>query len=111
MKRHEVEAAIARKCVRIILQSGYKISVYDGEEWALKRSSSFSEITSAMFSTEADLLVIRDNADKKIGSVYLVHGNGSDIVSDYSSDNLEYMELLLEPVSIYADKLAMQHNV
>ena len=65
---------------------GYTISVNDGEEWAVKNSSSSNEITAALATTGQDTLLIRSN-EGIIGRIYLVWGNdadGSELIADYT---------------------------
>ena len=84
----DIEMRICNRLVRNALAKGYLISVYDGEEFALKRSASYAAIKSAMFSTDSDQLVFRRADGTKAGVVLLIYGNGEDVISDYS-DNEE----------------------
>jgi hypothetical protein len=72
---HPVERDIAHGLVNRVLSDGYTISVHDGEECPIKRSSNAVAILSAMASTGSDSLIIRDPNGDRIGSVYLVYGN------------------------------------
>lgn len=79
----------AEQLIARILTAGYRISVYDGEEWAIKRNVDPLKIIDAMGNTDSDTLrltklgnVIGD------GNIFLVWGNaddGSDLVSDYTA--------------------------
>lgn len=60
--------------VKYSLAHGMVISVYDGEEWAVKRSSSYKDIMDAINSVEESQLRIRD--PKKEGS----HGGMCDVI-------------------------------
>jgi hypothetical protein len=56
-----------RHLVKHALGLGYVVSVWDGEEWQVKRSNKLKTITDAIESVEEAQIVIRDSADKKIG--------------------------------------------
>lgn len=94
---HTTEKRIITAILRRALKADYLVSVYDGEEWALKFSSDFEAITAEVHATDTTTLVFRDanNADKaKVGSVWLVHGNEDDVIANHS-DN-EAMEALVK---------------
>ena len=96
------------------LSRGLLVSVYDGEEWALTGSDSRPAIAANVGATGYTTLRFR-NASRSysdgvpsrelVGSVYLVHGNGSDVIADYS-DNAE-TAALLAPALALADRLAV----
>lgn len=94
------------------LSRGLRVSVYDGEEWALTGSDSRPAIAANVGATGYTTLRFRDPArvDQRgnpasVGSVFLVHGNGSDVIADYS-DNAETAGLLA-PALALADRLAV----
>jgi len=79
------DAVVARALVDAILSRGHAISVHDGECFAVKRSNDRAVILDALASTEADTLIVRDANDTKLGSFYLVYGNGpGELVADYT---------------------------
>jgi hypothetical protein len=83
------EATKARKIVAAALAKGWVVSVNDGEEWTVKKSSNKTEILDALCSTGMDTLRFRDAAGQPVGSMLLVWGNdpkGSELVSDSSTD-------------------------
>jgi hypothetical protein len=88
-----IETTICNRLVSKTLEAGHIISVYDGEEYALKRSTKKADIIKAMYSTDSDTLIIRRADGEKVGSVLLVYGNGEDVISDYS-DNPEIEALV-----------------
>lgn len=93
-KRIEIEKRIARRVVTDALEAGYMISVWEGGDWAIKRAvNKAAMIMDAMFSTDSDLLVLRKLDGEIVGRVYLVWGNGCDVLSDWS-DNEATNELL-----------------
>lgn len=81
------ERAIAALIVSELISSGYALSVYDGEEWALKQSRDAGEVCAALASTDADVIRARVAGDSewvRVGSVTLIWGNGRDLLSDWS---------------------------
>lgn len=77
------EAAIVQSLVVQALAAGYLLTVFDGEEFTVRKSDDQTTILAALYTTEADLLIAyRDG--KRAGSVWLVWGNGQDVISDYS---------------------------
>jgi hypothetical protein len=86
------EARAARKLVKAALAAGYTISVNDGEEWTVKRSTSAKAIIDALATTDSDRLLLRDPADgEAIGSFWLIYGNdpsGDELISDHSDNNV-----------------------
>lgn len=102
IKRIEVERKIANKAAKALLDAGFKVSVDDGEEVVVTRSSSIDEILEAMFSTDEDYLYAIDAQGKRVGKVYFVYGNdGPDVINDYSTT----LEIVMAPVHTYADGL------
>jgi len=90
------EARIARKLVSAALAAGYAISVNDGEEWTVKRSTSRATILDALASTGEDTLRISAVDPSKTigwhsaGSFYLVWGNaddGSELIADHTDND------------------------
>jgi hypothetical protein len=75
------------------LAAGYTVCVYDGEEWALQRSSNRPDIIAAMYSTDSDTLRFRLPEGRPVGSVVLIYGNGEDLVCDHT-DNAETTALV-----------------
>jgi len=64
---------------------GYTVSVWDGEEWQVKRSTSLPAIKDAMESVDESQLKFRDAEGNDMGWASIVLGNdGGDEVSDYS---------------------------
>ena len=53
--------------IKFALAQGCTVSVWDGEEWQVKRSTSFKAITEAVESVEEAQLKIRDKAGESVG--------------------------------------------
>lgn len=78
-------AARAATLVTHALEQGYAVSVHDGEEYVLRKSTDFAAIWQAMGSTDADTLQLyRDG--RSAGWVLLIWCNGVDVISDYTVD-------------------------
>lgn len=74
----------ATRLVDAALASGYTVSVNDGEEWTVKKSTDRKVILDAMGTTGEDRLMVRNAAGDKIACYYLIYQNGSDVLSDWS---------------------------
>jgi len=81
------ERGVATRLVRAAIHAGYTVSVYDGEEYTVKRSRKERQILAALASTEEDTLLIRDSAGERIGALCLIWGNdpdGEELIADYT---------------------------
>lgn len=87
-----LEKMVVRSLVSELLGHGLTISVFDGEEWPVKRGTKRNQILDALFACDAETILIRDGEDNKIGRAYLVYGNdGYDVIADYSVALEPYM--------------------
>lgn len=75
-----------KQVIKNALSKGYTISVWDGEEWQVKRSSNDREILNAAQSVDMATLRIR-NADQVVGSV-VVFGYTSAAALDGDDDSV-----------------------
>lgn len=107
-----IERAIIRRAVRDILAAhdgAYCISVYDGEEYPVKRSRDLDKIMADIGQCDEETIVVRhitqsSEAGAKVGSIYLVHGNdGWDVIADHTDSPL--MRELLTDANNLADVL------
>jgi len=106
--RIKIEKKIIRAIVNSALASNWSVSVYDGEEWTVKKSVSTTEIIKATMTTDEDVLRFHD-ADGVVGSVFLVYGNcGWDVVADHSAN--ERMEAFMEPITKLSNHLCIDHS-
>jgi hypothetical protein len=102
-KRIRIEGRICAALTDAILAKGATISVNDGEEWVVKRSTDKGAIINALFSTDEDRIVARDAEGTLLGSWYLVYGNdGYDVISDYSAN--DFAEAIWEELRPVIDK-------
>ncbi len=81
-----VERRIAKAIVDVALLDGKQVSVFDGEEYTVKRSRDRKAILSALATTECDTLVFRDQSGNLIGSLSFIWGNEEDLIHDWSGD-------------------------
>lgn len=76
----------ADQLITRLLAASITISVYDGEAWAIKRSTDKAAILDAIGNIDQDVLKLRFPHTEETGTITLVWGNaddGSDLVSDY----------------------------
>ena len=115
--RINIEKQIAFACVDAILAAELRISVFDGEAFALTKSKDAQAIKAALFSTDDDTLyvwrptdVIHANGKRvysQVGFISLVYGNdGYDVISDHTTGELER---ILKPAFDLADQLEKNH--
>lgn len=83
------EAVVARRLVRNALELGYTVSVNDGEEWTVKKSSDRMTILCALASTGGDTLKFRNAEGESLGAMMLVYqdGPGDELIADYSAND------------------------
>lgn len=83
-KRQRIERKIIRSLINDGLDSGYTISVSNGEEPATEPMNSVGRIMKSMFATDEERLIFYMDG-MRAGWVCLVYGNdGDDVVADYS---------------------------
>jgi len=84
---NNIDAAQAMRLLSFLLRDGCKVSVHDGEAFALKLSTDVAALYAAMGSTDEDTLVWRDANDARLGSFFLVYGNEPGVlIADYSDN-------------------------
>jgi hypothetical protein len=77
--------------VKHVLAAGGLVSVFDGEEWASKKSANYKEIIAAIESVEEAELILRDAAGNKLGWALIIPCLADDeTVADYSVN--EFMD-------------------
>jgi len=99
------EKAVVRAAVRNAIKLGHTVSVFDGEEWAVKRSTNEREVMAEIYATDMETLAFRKADGELVGKVWLVYGNSaSEVMSDWSDS--EAMATILAPAKRRADKYA-----
>ena len=101
-----VENQIVERLVTDILAAGLTVSVYDGEDYPLRHSTSLEAIMDALASTDNDELVLHEPMDRcglrmRKGWVSLIWGNDTAVISDYTT-NIEH---ILRGVNAMADHM------
>lgn len=88
------EAVVARRLVRKALEAGYSLSVHDGTETTVRKSTDRMTVLKAMATTGQDYLIVYSAEGIRLGSLMLVYqsGPGDELIADYT-DN-EEMDLL-----------------
>lgn len=81
---HKSEAAIIDGLITAILNRGYLISVFDGEEYSVKRSADRELIQKETAATCDTTYVLRTTDGVRVGFFWMIHGNHCDVISDYS---------------------------
>lgn len=105
---HEIEKSIIEKLLLTIIGADYVVSVFDGEEYAIKYATEVSMILREMASTEMDTVFIHshkgeDGKRRFIGTVTLVYGNEPWVViADHTAD--DKTEALVAPATALANE-------
>jgi hypothetical protein len=81
---NNLETRIAKSIVDAALSLGYAITVSDGEETAIRKSISRSDILNVMNTTDSDTLGFSKGDSACFGMIWLVWGNDEDLISDAS---------------------------
>jgi len=106
--RIKIEKRIVRKIVKDALARNWTVTVHDGEEFPVRKSTDLKKIIAATFTTDQDTLIFRDADGNKVGDVALVYGNdGWDVVSDHTSSDV--MDEFMAPITELSDRLCLQY--
>ncbi|MEL4506267.1 hypothetical protein AAEX63_15380 [Luteococcus sp. H138] len=81
-----IERRIATRVVADLLAVGYAVSVDNGVDIELRKSRDPEAIGKALAGTDADWLHAHGKDGKACGWVLLAYGNGTDLVSDYTTN-------------------------
>lgn len=84
------ECNVAIALIRMLLAKNLLISVFDGDEWVVKKSSKEAAILNKLGLNEREEIAVRaDAAGKVVGKFYLAWGEGEDdLISDTSETKL-----------------------
>lgn len=106
-KRMEMERRMASALVRACLARGYRISVHNGEELAIRGSKVYRAVMDALWQTDEETVHIYGPDGKRAGSFFLVYGNdGYDLIADHT-DNEACRAIWDEVISPLSDKLCL----
>lgn len=82
---NKIEARIVRAIVSDALKLGFSVSVYDGEEFAIERSTDRSKILAECAATDTDHLYFTPvGQTKATGMVWIIYGEGETCVTDWT---------------------------
>ena len=81
----------AKRTLQIIsaaIKAGFKVSLFNGEYYSVKRSVTLADFRDEVQATDEDLLILRDTVtDAIVGKVLLIYGNSvEELVCDYSEN-------------------------
>lgn len=82
-----LQEQIITALIAAIFAGGYSITLNDGDDDVLHKSFDADRIIKNMNSTEADIFKVY-NQDQYIGFILLIPGNGDDIVSNHSGNEI-----------------------
>ncbi len=92
------EVLIIKALIREILKRDLSISVYDGEEYPVKRSKDHLEIQRNVAATDETQFRVRDAEGNQVAWFLLIHGNWGDVISDCTDNELtEEITAAIEP--------------
>jgi hypothetical protein len=101
-QRIAAEKAITKALCKAILAEGYKIRVFDGEDWH-KNQTVAQAVENAMAVDESRIYAYTVNDENKAvyhASWFMVYGNdGYDVICDYSVNELtDKIDKVLQPL-------------
>ncbi|HCT4783672.1 hypothetical protein [Pseudomonas aeruginosa] len=111
MKTREIETAIITQAAKSLIEAGHFIHVFDGAELAGAKTQDLDAIMRECFATDMTSFYVygapspvgaeAPSLDKltALGWVQFVHGNGVDVMADYTVN----LESLLQAASDLAD--------
>ena len=82
------ERPVLTALIKAELEQGNTLSIHDGEEWVVKKSSELNLIRSQLGHTGEDVLRVRNDKGEALGSWSFIYNNGSEhdpmtVISDY----------------------------
>lgn len=93
------ETEITQRIIKDALARGYSLSVDDGEDITVAKSTDFDEIFNALGSVDEDRLIVF-NSVGRIGSILFVYGNEDGVVA---ADYATALEPMMEPINEWAE--------
>lgn len=83
-----VERPIIERLCKDILERGYLITIWDGEENSLISSGDIQDIIENVGHTEVTVVNVMNIGGALQGWIVLIHGNEDDVLSDHSIGTL-----------------------
>ena len=95
------EKQVIIELIDSILSTNVSVSVNDGEEWTLNRSTDKVEILKSLNNADLDLLSLRcSETDKSVGWIRLIWDNNYDqpatVICDHAAN--DYTDRLIDPI-------------
>lgn len=103
-RRIIAEKSVVRAIVRNAIKTGHTVSLNNGEEWSVKRSTSERDVMAEVYAADEETLKFHKDG-KVIGSVYLVYGNSAGEVMADCTDS-PAVEAILAPANRRMDRYA-----
>lgn len=104
--RVKIEKTIVKKIVGSAIANGYKVSVWDGDEWACRFETDNGAIMASLFHTDIEHIHIDDSNCQTVGRICLVYGNnGYDVVADHTDSSR--IDEILESANAYAEQMEL----
>ena len=94
------EEKIIDSLITELLSHNVQISVFDGEEYPIMKSTNKADIIAAMRATDEETLDIHFSNGAFAG-VWLIYGNGPEIISNYSDKLEPFIAKMLKKVDVY----------
>jgi hypothetical protein len=110
-QRQEMEAQVMKSAISELISHGFVLSVFDGEELTVTKSTDEAAIFAALRTTDEDVLYAdRPNGDGRETCrrfVQFVYGNdGWDVIADNSSSLEDYLDKTTALQDTLADQAA-----
>jgi hypothetical protein len=90
----QAEKVAAGRIIGRALAKGYLVSVCDGEEYTVKRSTNRAKIVAALATTDSDTVLIRKPDGTRVGAIWFIWGNSPEEVAADYTDNAEIREVV-----------------
>lgn len=82
------ETQVINALITSIFREGLSISVYDGMEYAIRRSTVRKDIQKEVAATDETTIVIHDMEGNRKGAFWLIHGNRAHVITDYTDNEV-----------------------
>ena len=84
----ERERPVLSTIINLAIDKGYLLSVFDSEEYVVKRSNDAALVRSQLGHTGEDTLIVRDSEGEALGTFSFIYDNGSEgdpmvVICDY----------------------------
>lgn len=106
-----VETQIIEATIDALLDEGYKIAVYDGEDIALHKTRNLSAIMAAMRTTDEDYLFIHTPGSgyRRDGWIRFIYGNGeTEVINDYTMNMEKVMVKITAMIDEYETRMTVR---